>query len=321
MDIPPPLALLFYPLSSLDYDSARVMFLFCLIAICLLLVWMTESLCVDVGVPFNWTQLLILLMGFSNGIRNSIVCGNISPLIGIGTALVLRGFVHPNHLKLVAGYCLAGMTKGVAIVWCPLLFMKKAYKTMVIGSLVGIVLVGITFVLGARWPLYEEFVSTVIPSGRGHIYMAMPPNVSLLSMCSYFGIPVSKSIIRGVLYLSIGILIATFWASRSRLRSFSRESVYVPILVSLCIFHLSSNICWEHYATHFFPLVPFCFASCIGKWSRVWLAAAVLPSVLDPGIARAASIIIHSRWPEYGFTIGLILWLALGEYLLLTKKK
>ena len=308
---PPPLAVFFTPLSVFNYGTALRLWILFLILSSAELLLITERLFVRFGFSNVTTQTLVLAMGFSIGMRNAIAGGNITPVVGIGTALAMSGLLSEKPCKAVAGFFLSGATKGTSAFWVPLLIVRREWRTICAGISAVIVFFAIGFAAGVRMESYSEFISKVIPAGRGTLYTTNW-NVGFPSMVvNFIGADKinSRELVTTFSIVSGIILICCYaMSSRYDVRQ-DRRLVPLCLVVSLVLFNFFSNISWPYYSTQFFPLVPVCLALC-GHRFRCLLVLVLFPYLFDPGILRAVSKIDGLSNVKHLATIGSAIWLV-----------
>ena len=283
---PPPLALAFAPLSLFRFKVAWIVHVCFMILFGAILLSMVERSFMRSGFSWRTAQVLTFAMSVSMGMRDAMTTANITCVVGIGTALALSGMMERRDGRTVLGFMLPGLAKGTSAFWVPLLFLKRSRRTLVVGALSGFAIIVVGYCSGIRLDQYEEFRS-ILSSGRGTLYqlagnVGIPATISTLAKSAF---PFS-TILKITSVASLSIFALTCGLAFRRSARNDPRILPLFLVVSLVLFNFFSNICWSHYSTHFFPLVPICLAICKPR-NRFLFIVALFPFLFDPGILRA----------------------------------
>lgn len=267
---PPPTAFLFWPLALFGFQTARLLFFAALVAGVIGCVNLLRKECDEFGISPTTSGILEVMAGLGPPMLESVSNGNVSVFICLSVFFAMRG-IRRNHVaKTVAGFLVAGLTKGFAAVWVPALFLWKQWRTVVVGAVVGGFLLIVATLLGCGIGPWREYISDVLPVSRNYLRMISDGNLCLPSFFAWTfhwedwtQIPPGFSRLLTTAKWAVYVLAYGLGAKAAH------RNRTIGQALSLCAvtlaFQTFSTISWSHYAVNAIPFLPAAFAASRGS--------------------------------------------------------
>lgn len=263
---PPPTAVLFAPLARWNYADSERRFIGFLVVCGAVFLFLLFKECLDVGLSVRTANWLVFLAGTGFPFAESVMFGNVTVLLGLSGLLALRGIRHAKTVPTVAGFAVAGLTKGFSAAWVPALFLWRRWKILAVGAVVGALLFCAPLLMGSGTDVYGEYVQCVLPASRGNLYRIGDSNLGFPSFFAWlFGWSrIPGSVARLFTVLQAVVCASAYWfafrASR-RLADATVRSQGLALLAVTIAFQVFSTVCWPHYAVNILPFVPVAVAA------------------------------------------------------------
>jgi hypothetical protein len=256
--LPPPAALLFWPLGFLDGVTAHQLWLLGSV----FLGWITAVqagmvLTKCAGRETKWAGFLTLVISATPAMRRMVLVANLTPLMSatIGWA-VLCLTKEEGDLESAAAIVLGTVMKYAAAVLLPIALVQRRWRTIGWGMAISIVWFGIALAVMGRGP-FIEFATKIAPTlARSH---EMADNISLMGVLLHarHELPPLPENITAPLSLArilvlCAILVPMIRLGRDRMREPAAVCASATALLGWLFFF--SPVAWSHYLICLCPL-------------------------------------------------------------------
>jgi hypothetical protein len=293
--LPPPAALLFWPLGYFDGPTSHRLWLIASV----LAGWMVAvqaGLILQrcAGRPTRWAGFITLVIAAMPAMRRAVLVANLSPMISatIGWA-ILSLMSDERDLQSAVAIVLGTVMKYASATLLPIALVQRRWRTIAWSAGVSIAWCAIALALMGRGP-FIEFARAIVPTlGRSH---EMDDNICLMGVLLHalHLLPPLPGAINGAisalrLLVLAAILLPMIRLGRDRMRQPAAVCAAAMALLSwLLIF---SPVAWSHYLIYLCPLWG--WLACPtdqSPWRRAaaWIAMALI--VFSPDQMPAPAI-------------------------------
>lgn len=281
---PPPVSLLFVPLSCFPYPTACYIWLFVLCVVSLMLGIRLRQITVLIW-PGSSTlaSATMLLFSVSPLAYWSIRVGNVSPIVALCLAELSVATIRRNQARAAAMVAMGGLLKYATVSLLPLLILRRQWWTLVWSVVGGLGMVAVTLAFTGSGP-FRQFACEIVPTlGRSS---EAAGNLSLQGTLLR-----SQSvhwIVSAVRHCGWSILCLIVWLLSKTVRGPRTATLQVlgGAIVLTAWLLLFSPISWDHYVLY---VVPF-WGVILGSYRvRSWL-----------GVLGAMAIVLQVL-PAYAF--------------------
>jgi len=293
--LPPPAALLFWPLGLLDGVTAHQLWLL----VSVFLGWITAVQAAMVltkcaGRETKWAGFITLVIAAMPAMRRMVLVANLTPLMSATIGWAVLCLMNEDHdLETAAAIVLGTVMKYAAAVLAPIALVQRRWRTVGWGMAISIGWCGITLAVMGRGP-FIEFATSIAPTlARSH---EMADNISLMGVLLHarHQLPPLPGNITGPLSLArllvLGlILLPMIRLGRDRMREPAAVCASATALLGWLFFF--SPVAWSHYLICLCPLWGWLACSTErNPWQRAvaWIAMALI--VFSPDQMPAPAI-------------------------------
>ena len=318
---PPPLSVFLAPLDWLPFTVSRRFFTALLFGAVFWFLVLFRRECDDWNLPPLLANLLILVIGTGLPVCESVMMANATPFIALSSLLALRSLRKNKVIGSVFSFALSGLFKGVSAFWIPALFLWRRWRILVAGSVVGMIILALPHVLGARINVWDQFIQEVVPGSR-KLYWIGDGNLGLPSLIAwlYGGRDLSTVLQRVLSYSQLLVLVIGYALAWQVSRKDSACAEGLGLFIATVTFQIFSPICWPHYAFNVIGfLPPILSASGIRNGRRLnsaqWFSVSIVVLAFALSwfpIGNAAKYVFHAPILGFGRTFGYLLMLAWG---------
>jgi glycosyl transferase family 87 len=288
--LPPPAALLFWPLGFLSGPAAFT-------------VWMTLSVLAGWGVAMiaasifercaNATTyaagLVMLLVACTPPMPRAILTGNLTPLVALAIGWVVLCLMNDRHQPSAAWALIFGLlTKYATVVLLPIPLAQRRWRMLISCAAATIAWTAIALYVMGPAP-FQEFFHTIAPTlARSH---ESSDNISLAGILLHLlhRMPPLPSVTTHLLQLAQLLVLALVLIPIARLRQrLTDPATIAPAALALLTWLLIfSPVSWSHYLTYLCPL-----------WGwLIWQATKSKPRFAIATIAIAVQVLTPPQIP------------------------
>ncbi len=318
---PPSLAVFLAPLDWMPFEISRMFFTILLFGSLVWFLILFRRECSDWNIPSKLSNLLVFFIGTGLPVCESIMMSNSTPFIALATLLALRSLRKNRMTGTVFSFALAGLFKGVSVVWIPILLLSRRWKIVLMGTLIGATVTVLPLLFGAKIDLWAIFFKDIIPGSR-KLYWIGDGNLGLPSFFAWLGSDetYTPSFIRMLPSIQIALLVFIYAIYRYASNKYRILLEGLVLFLSTVIFQLFSPICWPHYAFNIVGFIPILLSMAGVKENRCLYGFQRISSVIVLisfifvwfPIGNAMKYLFHVPLFGFGRTFGYLLMLAWG---------
>jgi len=256
--MPPPAALLFWPLGYWDGPTAyRVWLIFSILAawIVALQGGMLLQRCRGAATPLS--GLVVLLIACSPPMCRAVLVANVTPFIAVLIGWSVLSLTPPQRERSgAAGIVLGAMCKYVTVMFLPLVLAQRRWRTLAWIVATALLWCAVALVVMGAGP-FHDYLATIAPTlGRSH---DRSDNISLAGIILHVlhrapPIPSALSIpLVALQAITLGLILLPLFLRSQQLMS-DAPGVCAAATALLCWTLIFSPIAWSHYLMYLCPL-------------------------------------------------------------------